>query len=43
MASNADFQFIMGTVLGQKQDSPLFKALEQAGITDIGGIISLTD
>ena len=43
MASDADFQFIMGTVLGQKQDSPLFKALEKAQITNVGGITSLTD
>jgi hypothetical protein len=43
MASDTDFQFIMGTVLGQKQDSPLFKALEKAGITGVGGIPSLTD
>jgi hypothetical protein len=43
MVSDADFQFIMGTVLGQKQDSPLFKALQKAGITDVGGITSLTD
>jgi hypothetical protein len=26
-----------------KQDSPLFKALQKAGITDVGGITSLTD
>ncbi len=43
MASDADFQFIVGIVLGQKQDTPLFKALEKAGITDVGGITSLTD
>jgi hypothetical protein len=43
MASDTDFQFIMGTVIGQKQDSPLFKALEKAGIPDVGGITSLTD
>jgi hypothetical protein len=43
MASDTDFQFIMGTVLGQKQDSPLFKALEKARIADVGGITSLTD
>ncbi len=43
MASDTDFQFIMGTVLGQKQDSPLFKALKKAGIADVGGITSLTD
>jgi hypothetical protein len=39
MASDTDFQFI----LGQKQDSPLFKALETASITNGGGITSLTD
>jgi hypothetical protein len=33
----------MGSVLGQKQDSPLSKALEKAGITNVGGITSLTD
>jgi hypothetical protein len=34
----------MGTVLGQKQDSPLCnKALEKVGITGVGGITSLTD
>jgi hypothetical protein len=43
MASDIDFQFIMGTVLRQKQDSPLFKALEKAGITNVGGITSLID
>jgi hypothetical protein len=43
MASDTDFHFIMRTVLGQKQDSPLFKALEKAGITDVGGITSFTD
>jgi hypothetical protein len=43
MASDTDFQFIIGTILGQKQDSPLFEALEKAGITDIGGITSLTN
>jgi hypothetical protein len=42
MASDTDFQFIMGTVLGQKQDSSLFKELEKGGITDVGGITSLT-
>jgi hypothetical protein len=39
MASNADFQFITGTVLGQKQDSPLL--LKKAGIANLGGITSL--
>jgi hypothetical protein len=43
MASDTDFQFIMGTILGQKQDSSLFKALEKASITNVGGITSLTD
>jgi hypothetical protein len=43
MASDTDFQFITGTFLGQKQDSPLFKALEKANITNVGGITSLTD
>ena len=43
MASDTEFQFIMGTVLGQKQDSPLFKALEKAGIANVGGITSLTN
>jgi hypothetical protein len=43
MASDTDFQFIMGTFLGQKQDSPLFKALEKAGIANVGGITSLTN
>ena len=43
MASDADFQFIMDEILGQKQDSPLIKALDKSGITDVGGITSLTD
>jgi hypothetical protein len=43
MASDTDFQFIMGTILGRKQDSPLFKAFEKASITKVGGITSLTD
>jgi hypothetical protein len=33
----------MGTVVGQKQDLPLFKALEKASITNVGGITSLTN
>ena len=40
---DADFQFIMCAVLGQKQDSPLFKAYEKARTTDVEGITSLTD
>jgi hypothetical protein len=43
MASDTDFQFTMGTIPGQKQDSPLFKALEEASITNVGGITSLID
>jgi hypothetical protein len=43
MASDTDFHFIMGTILGQKQDSSLFKALAKASITNVGGITSLTD
>jgi hypothetical protein len=40
---NMASQFIMGTILGQKQDSPLFKALEKASITNVGGITSLNN
>jgi hypothetical protein len=43
MASDIDFQLIIGTVLGQKQDSPLIKALEKVGITHVGSITSLTN
>jgi hypothetical protein len=43
MAFDTDFQFIMGTILSQKQDSPLCKALKKAGITNVGGITSLTN
>jgi hypothetical protein len=43
MASDTDFQFIMDTILGQKRDSPLCKALMKAGITNFGGITSFTN
>ena len=43
MSSDADFQFIMTDTLGQKANLPLFKALDESGITDVGGITSLTD
>ena len=43
MASTTDFQFITDTILGQKQGSPLLKALDKSGITDVGGITSLSD
>jgi hypothetical protein len=35
MSSDADFQFIVGTILGQRKDSPLFLALDKAGIFDV--------
>jgi hypothetical protein len=35
MSSDADFQFITSTILGQKATSPLVKALEKSGITDV--------
>jgi hypothetical protein len=44
MASDdADFQFMTTTILGQKVDSPLFRALEKAGIDDGADIASLPD
>jgi hypothetical protein len=43
MTSDTDFHFIMGTILGWKQDSTLSKALEKASITNVGGITSLTN
>jgi hypothetical protein len=43
MSSDADFQFIMTNILDQKKDSPLSLALIRAGITDVGGITSLSD
>jgi hypothetical protein len=43
MSSDADVQFIVGTILGQRKDSPLFLALDKAGIFDVGGITSLSD
>jgi hypothetical protein len=43
MSSDADFQFTVGTILGQRKDSPLFLAPDKAGIFDVGGITSLSD
>jgi hypothetical protein len=43
MASITDIQFIMGTVLGHDDDSPLFKAFEMYGFTDVIGIATIED
>ena len=43
MSSNADFDFITGTILGQKPESPLLKAFANDGISDVGDIITLSD
>ena len=43
MASITDFEFIMGTILCTKEDSPLSKAFEKCGVIDVGSIVSLTD
>jgi hypothetical protein len=43
MASEADFKFIIGTILQQKEDSPTSKAFLHAGVTDVGDITLLTD
>jgi hypothetical protein len=43
MASDTDFKFIMETILGQKEDSPLSKAFERDAITDIGDIMCIPD
>ena len=37
------FNSLWAQSLVKKQDSPLFKALEKAGISDVGGITSLTN
>ena len=41
MTQEADFGYIMTTVLGQKADSPIRKSLSRAGIDDVAGIMSL--
>ena len=41
MALVTDFEFIMGTIFAQKDDSPLSKAFEREGIIDAGGIMTL--
>ncbi len=38
-----DFKFIMGKILCQKDDSPLSKCFERSGISDISGVLTLTD
>jgi hypothetical protein len=43
MSSEADFKFIMGTVLGQKEDSPLSLALANDAITDLLFLTGLED
>jgi hypothetical protein len=43
MASIAGFECIVGAILSQKADSPLFKAFEKSGISTVGDITSLTD
>ncbi len=43
MSSITDFDVIMGTVLGQKKDSPLLAAFANDGITDVGDVLALTD
>jgi hypothetical protein len=43
MSTDTDFEFVMSTVLGQKKDSPLSLAFINGGITDVFGIISLTN
>ena len=43
MASVTDFEFIMSTIFAQKDDSPLHKALERDGVTDVEGITSLME
>ena len=43
MASVTDFEFIMNKIFAQKDDSPIHKALEKEGITDVEGITALMD
>ncbi len=41
--SVSDFKFIMGAILGQKDDSPLSKCFENSGIADVPSILTLSD
>jgi hypothetical protein len=43
MAPDANFHVFMGTIFAQEVDSPLFKALEKAGVNDVKSITSLSD
>jgi hypothetical protein len=43
MASDNDFKFIMETILGQREDSPLYKSLKRDGFDDVIGIATLTE
>ena len=44
MASDADFEFILTTIPGMDEDSPLTKqALEKDGIFDAGGVSCLSN
>ena len=41
MAPEADFEYILTMVLGQKADSLIHKSLSRAGIDNVAGITSL--
>ena len=43
MSTITDFKFIMSTILGQKDDSPLSKCFENSGIEDVPSILTLSD
>jgi hypothetical protein len=43
LASEADFKFINGAILQQKEDSPMSKAFNHAGVIDAEDITLLTD
>jgi hypothetical protein len=43
MVSEADFKFIIGTILNQKEDSPMSKAFRCTGISDLGDITLPSD
>ena len=43
VSKDQDFHYVMTTVLDQKADSPMHKALLKASIDDVIGIISLSE
>ena len=43
MTQEADLDYILTTVLGQKADSPIHKSLSRAGIDNVPGIMSLAE